>query len=429
MPIPYNLAAEIAHRLSKGADVADLKEALAPTSHDERPVPPPVPARGETSDDAVQKRVRFLEEFSGPLPHLAGEAPQPGAEELAGNIENLIGMTCIPTGVVGPLRINGLHAQGDFYVPLATSEGALVASYSRGAKVVTLAGGASCLTTIEQVQRAPGFAFDTMAEAIQFAAWVVGEFDQIRDVAGSRTQHGRLVNMRVQPQANFVYLILDFYPGDAAGQNMVTFAAAAVCEDLLQRTPVTPRHWIIESNMSGDKKGTSLSFFDTRGRHTTAEVILPRSLVEERLRTTPERIGEVWRMSVVGGIQTGSIGVSGHVANAVAALFLACGQDVACVSEASTALHRMEVTEAGDLYVCVTLPNLILGTVGGGTRLPTATESLRILGCLGDNRAAKLAEITAGLALAGEISIIAAMCTGEFAQAHEALGRPKQNKG
>ena len=205
MPIPYNLAAEIARRLSKGADVADLKEALAPTSHDERPIPPPVPARGETSDDAVQKRIQFLEEFAGPLPHLAGEAPQPGAEELAGNIENLIGMTCIPTGVVGPLRINGLHAQGDFYVPLATSEGALVASYSRGAKVVTLAGGAACLTTIEQVQRAPGFAFDTMAEAIQFAAWVVGEFDQIRDVAGSRTQHGRLVNMRVQPQANFVY--------------------------------------------------------------------------------------------------------------------------------------------------------------------------------------------------------------------------------
>ena len=426
MPVPYNLAAEIARRLSKGADIADLNEALAPTFHDERPVPPPVPARGEASDDAVQKRVQFLEELAGPLPHLSGKAPQPSAEDLAGNIENMIGMTCIPTGIVGPLRINGLHARGDFYVPLATSEGALVASYSRGAKVVTLAGGASCLTTVEQVQRAPGFAFDTMAEAIQFAAWAVGEFDHIRDVAERRTRHGRLINMRVQPQANFVYLILDFYPGDAAGQNMVTFAAAAVCEDLLQRTPVTPKHWVVESNMSGDKKGTSLSFLDTRGRNTTAEVKLSRSLVEEHLRTTPERISEVWRMSLVGGIQTGSIGVSGHVANAVAALFLACGQDVACVSEASTALHRMEITEQGDLYVCVTLPNLILGTVGGGTRLPTATESLRILGCLGDGRAAKFAEIAAGLALAGEISIIAAMCTGEFAQAHQALGRPWQ---
>ncbi|MBE22870.1 MAG: 3-hydroxy-3-methylglutaryl-CoA reductase [Gemmatimonadetes bacterium] len=427
MPIPYNLAAEIARRLSKGADVADLKDALAPTSHEERPVSPSVPARGETTDEAVRKRVEFLEEFAGPLPHLSGEAPQPGAEELAGNIENLIGMTSIPTGVAGPLRINGLHAHGDFYVPMATSEGALVASYSRGAKIVTLAGGASCLTTVEQVQRAPGFVFDTMAEAIQFTAWLVGEFERIREVAESTTQHGRLVNMRVQPQANFVYLILDFYPGDAAGQNMVTFAAQAACEDLVQRTPIVPRQWVIDSNMSGDKKGTSLSFFDTRGRHTTAEVTLPRALVKERLRTTPERIGDAWRMGVIGGIQTGSIGVSGHVANAVAAVFLACGQDVACVSEASTALHRMEATEKGDLYACVTMPNLILGTVGGGTRLPTATESLRILGCLGDNGAAKLSEITAGLALAGEISIMAAMATGEFAQAHQALGRPKQN--
>ena len=111
MPVPYNLAAEIARRLSKGADVADLKEALAPTFHDERPVPSPVPARGEASDDAVQKRVQFLEELAGPLPHLSGKAPQPSAEDLAGNIENMSGMTCIPTGIVGPLRINGLHAR------------------------------------------------------------------------------------------------------------------------------------------------------------------------------------------------------------------------------------------------------------------------------------------------------------------------------
>jgi len=343
---------------------------------------------------------------------------------LEGNIENFIGMTCIPTGVIGPLRINGLHAQGDFYVPLATSEGALVASYSRGARIITLAGGAACLTTVEQVQRAPGFAFDTMADAIHFAAWVVGEFDRLREVAERGTRHGRLVNMRVQPQANLVYLILDFHPGDAAGQNMVTFASAALCADIMERSPVTPRYWVIESNMSGDKKATALSFFDTRGRHSTAEIVLPRDLVESRLRTTPSRIAEYWRMSFVGGVQTGSIGGNGQVANAVAALFLACGQDVACVSEASVALNRMEVTDDGDLYVCVTLPSLILGSVGGGTRLPTATEALRILGCVGEGGAAKLAEITAALALAGEISIAGAMCSGEFAQAHRRLGRP-----
>ena len=142
--------------------------------------------------------------MAGPLPHLGGRGDPPTAAGLEGNIENFIGMTSVPTGIVGPLRVNGLHAHGDFYVPLATSEGALVASYSRGARIVTLAGGAACLTTVEQVQRAPGFAFDTMAEAIRFAAWIVGEFDRVREVAESRTRHGRLVNMRVQHQANLI---------------------------------------------------------------------------------------------------------------------------------------------------------------------------------------------------------------------------------
>lgn len=424
MPIPYHRAMEIARRLSKGHDVAELEALLAPTPAEASPVPESVPGRGDSSAEAARERIRFLEERVGALPHLAGREAHADPAELQGNIENFIGMTCIPTGLVGPLRVNGLHAHGDFYVPLATTEGALVASYGRGCNVVTESGGAASITTVEQVQRAPGFTFATMAEAIRFAAWVVDQFDRMQEVAASRTRHGRLVNVRVQLQANLVYLILDFHPGDASGQNMVTFCSAAVCQDLLARSPVAPRSWVIESNMSGDKKATTLSFFDTRGRHATAEVVVPRNLVERRLRTTPDRIAAYWRMGFVGGVQTGSIGVSGHVANAVAALFLACGQDVACVAEASVALSRMEVTNEGDLYACVTLPNLILGTVGGGTRLPTATESLRILGCLGDGGAARLAEITAALALAGEISIAGAMCAGEFASAHAALGRP-----
>lgn len=424
MPIPYYRAAEIAQRLRKGNVVSALKETLAPVSIDEVPAAPSIPGRRQTTREGREARIGFLEERVGPLPHLAGRGPDPDPCSLNGNIENYIGMTCVPTGVVGPLRVNGLHASGDYYVPLATTEGALVASYDRGARLLTLAGGAAAITTVEQVQRAPGFRFRTMASAIQFAAWAVGEFEHLQAVASQHTRHGRLVDMRVQLQANMAFLIFDFHTGDAAGQNMVTFCTSAICQDLLSRTPVEPESWAIESNMSGDKKGTALSFFDTRGRHATAEVVIPRELLEARFRATPEQMAAYWRMSLVGGIQTGSIGVSGHVANAVAALFLACGQDVACVSEASVALNRMEVTPEGDFYASVTLPNLILGTVGGGTRLPTPTESLRILGCLGTDGAARLAEITAALALAGEISIAAAICTGEFSSAHARLGRP-----
>ena len=424
MPIPHNRALEVARRLTRGRAMTELKNQLAATTAEVRPIPPSVPGLRDPSAAATAERLCFAEERAGPLPYLSGRAESPDPATLQGNIENYIGMTRVPTGLIGPLRINGLNAYGDFYVPLATTEGALVASYSRGARLVTLSGGAACVTTVEQVQRAPGFKFETMGEAVEFAAWAVGEFEQMREVASRKTRHGRLLEMRVQLQANLVYLILDFHTGDAAGQNMVTICTAAVCEDLMARTPVDPKYWVIESNMAGDKKATALNFFETRGRHTTAEVVVPRVLVEERLRTTPERIADYWRMSFVGAVQTGSIGVSGHVANAVTALFLACGQDVACVSESSVALLRMEVTDSGDLYASLTLPSLIVGTVGGGTRLSTASECLRILGCVGEGGAAKLAEITVALALAGEISIAGAMCAGEFAAAHAGLGRP-----
>jgi hydroxymethylglutaryl-CoA reductase (NADPH) len=206
---------------------------------------------------------------------------------------------------------------------------------------------------------------------------------------------------------------------------MVTFCTAAICEDVLARTPVQPRYWFLESNMSGDKKATALSFLQTRGRNVTAESVIPRDLVESVLHTTPERMADYWRVSFVGGVRTGSIGVNGHIANGIAAMFLACGQDVACVSEASVGVTRLEVTDGGDLYAAVSLPNLIVGSVGGGTRLPTAQECLRIMDCLGDGRASKLAEICAALTLAGELSIVGALCSGDFARAHAALGRSR----
>jgi hydroxymethylglutaryl-CoA reductase (NADPH) len=425
MPVPHKRVLEIARKLTKEHTRKALENNLSSTTSGERPVPPTVPGLRDPGAAGTAARVRFIEEHAGPIPHLAGRCAPPDPSTLQGNIENFIGMTQIPTGLVGPLRINGIHANGDFYIPLATTEGALVASYARGARLATLSGGVASITTVEQVQRAPGFKFQTMSDAIKFAAWAVGEFDRLREVAGQATRHGRLLDMRIQFQANLVYIIFDFQTGDAAGQNMVTKCTAAVCEELMTRTPVTPEYWVIESNMSGDKKATALSFFETRGRHATAELVVPRALVLDRLRTTPERMADYWRMGFIGGVQTGSIGVSGHIANAVAALFMACGQDVACVSEASVAIPRLELTENGDLYASLTLPSLLIGTVGGGTRLPTSSECLNIVGCNGKGGAAKLAEITVALALAGEISITGAICSGEFAQAHADLGRPQ----
>src|SRR3989454_225463 len=344
MPISKSQVLEIVRRLSKGASLDTLAARLDPSSQAGKPVPPDVPRPSDATATGRDARLEFLRERGVEVPHLAGREPQADPEALRGNIEQFIGMTQIPTGLIGPLRVNGLHAHGDYYVPLATSEGALVASYHRGARLATRAGGVAALVTTEQVQRAPGFVFKTLAEASMFAAWAIGRFERFREVAATRTSHGTLIDLLAHVEANHVYLIFAFHTGDAAGQNMVTFCTAAVCDEILATTPIRPVSWFVEANMSGDKKATVLSFLHTRGRHVMAEVTLPRKLVERGLHTTPERMSEYWRMSFVGGSQTGSIGVSGHVANGVAAPFLAGGQDLACVSECSVRVTRAELT-------------------------------------------------------------------------------------
>jgi hydroxymethylglutaryl-CoA reductase (NADPH) len=429
MPVSKDLAREVIRRLTQYGSLSVLAKRLAPVPPETKPLPPDVPRPGDWSGEARAQRIAFLESRGVSVPHLAGRGDDPDPESLRGNIEQFIGMTQVPTGLIGPLRVNGVHAHGDYYVPLATTEGTLVASYHRGARLASRAGGIAALVTTEQVQRAPGFVLANVADAAVFAAWATTNFDRLRDVAAQRSTHGRLIDLLAHVESNHVYLILAYHTADAAGQNMVTFCTEAVCHEILQSSPVTPVSWFLEANMSGDKKATVLSFLQTRGRHVMAEVTLPRKLVTRGLHTTPDRMAEYWRMSFVGGAQSGSIGVSGHIANGIAALFLACGQDVACVSEASVGITRLELTAAGDLHCAVTLPNLIVGTVGGGTRGPTASECLRILRCEGSapgrQQASKLAEICAALALAGEISIVGAICAGHFSKAHQLFGRPR----
>ncbi|HVR41073.1 MAG TPA: 3-hydroxy-3-methylglutaryl-CoA reductase, partial [Thermoanaerobaculia bacterium] len=219
------------------------------------------------------------------------------------------------------------------------------------------------------------------------------------------------------------YLTFEYTTGDASGQNMVTFATGALCEFLIATSPVKPLTWFIEANMSGDKKATQMSFQSTRGKKVVADVTVPRDVVQKYLHTEPEQIFKYWQLAVVGSLQSGSIGMQGHYANALTAIFIACGQDVACVAEASVGVTRMDVTAGGDFYVSTSLPNLIVGTVGGGTHLPTARESLEMLGCFGPGGARKFAEICAATVLAGELSIAGALASGEFASAHKAFGR------
>lgn len=402
----------------------EIAEKLRPKMHRSSPR---VPGASLTDPSVIEKRWALLPDAALSKAEIADESTLRRHALFSANIENLIGTVKIPVGLAGPLRVNGTSAQGDFYVPLATTEAALVASYHRGACVITLAGGCSTVILNEGVSRAPAYAFPSLVEAGRFAAWCLSNTDALRKVAEGTTNHGKLKDLRITIEGNHVYLLLEFTTGDAAGQNMVTLATQAVCELIASDCPVQPSYYFVEGNLSGDKKASAQSFQSVRGKKVTAEVRLTHKLVERHLHTTPEKMTNYWRMSAIGGVLSGTIGVQGHYSNGLAALFIACGQDAACVSEASVGVTRFEVTSDGELYAAVTLPNLIVGTVGGGTKLPSQRACLDILGLAGEGHSRALAEVCASLALAGELSIIAALSAGQFAGAHEKLARRKRH--
>jgi hydroxymethylglutaryl-CoA reductase (NADPH) len=220
--------------------------------------------------------------------------------------------------------------------------------------------------------------------------------------------------------------LLEYLTGDAAGQNMVTIATDAVCRYIEEHAPFKPQYWFVEGNMSGDKKASAQALQGVRGKKVVAEATLPELVVQKRLHCTPRQMANYCAVSALGGILSGSIGIQGHYANALAALYIACGQDAACVAESAVGITRFQETADGSLYVAVTLPNLIVGTVGGGTGLPSQKACLEILGLAGQGHANAFAEVCAALVLAGEVSIIAALASGQFAKAHQKLARVKE---
>ena len=426
MAVPNNHARTILERILNGRSVDEAFQRLQPRDRKTDPLPERMTATGDHSNAAMIARREILTRQKISTAAVSGHEEVVSPENLAANIENQIGMVQVPVGAVGPLRINGICAHGDFYVPLATTEGALVASFHRGALVASMSGGvtASCLT--ESVTRAPCFMFESVRDVGQFVSWLLPKFDQLQSLVAQTTRHGQLNDCRTSILGKEIYLLFEFTTGDAGGQNMVTIATQAICEWIVANSPLAPQHWFIDGNMSGDKKATMQAFTYARGKKVVAECVLQQRLVKRFLHTLPEEMFRYWQISALGGVQSGSIGVQGHYANGLAAMFIACGQDPACVAEAAVGITRMVLTTDGDLYVSVALPNLICGTVGGGTHLPTARECLEMIGCYGAGNARKLAEVICSTVLAGEISIIGAMAAGDFAAAHGSYGRNKK---
>jgi hydroxymethylglutaryl-CoA reductase (NADPH) len=382
---------------------------------------PHIPRREhDWSMEAVQERRDFIRGVTGvTLDHVARISYD--SELTQGNIEHLIGVAQVPLGIAGPLRINGEHAQGEFLIPLATTEGTLVASYNRGMKVLNAAGGVTCTVQDDSMQRAPVFIFDSAREAREFTHWLQANIEKIREIAESTTSVGKLQRVETYLAHRFAFCRFDYTTGDAAGQNMVSMATFAATSWIVAERPEI-RHFYLESNFATDKKASLVNVMQTRGKRVTAEALIPREVLGRVMRVTPEALVRHSSVANVGAFLSGAVNNGLQSSNGVTALFIACGQDAANVAESSAAVIHSEVSDDG-LYVAITLPSLIVATYGGGTALPTQAECLALLGCVGPGKVNRFAEIVAGTVLAGEISLASAISALDWVSSHEQYGR------
>lgn len=376
-----------------------------------------------TREIAASRRQFVCRATNASLAHVGSFSFDPAT--LPGHLEGFAGVAQVPLGFAGPLLVDGEHAQGEFYVPLATTEGTLVASYNRGMRLTREAGGVRTTVVDDAMQRAPCFVFRDARAARAFGNWVVSNFDAIKAKAEETTHYGRLRNIEQYAVGKMRFLRFDFTTGDAAGQNMVTKATRHACMWIQEQGIDGLEHFALAANLDTDKKHSLLNSLHTRGKRVVAEVTLPAALIETIMHTTAQALFEQRQLSNLGSLLSGSISNGAHYANGIAAMFIACGQDVANVAESSAGFSYGEIKGNGDYYVSVTIPSLIVATYGGGTGLPTQRECLEVLGAYGHDKVMKFAEIVAATVLCGELSLGSAIVADEWVSAHEALGRSR----
>lgn len=342
------------------------------------------------------------------------------------NCENMIGVTQVPLGIAGPLSMLSVNGQlSKVYLPLATTEGALVASVSRGCKAITESGGADVDSYRVGATRGPVFKVKNLHESDVLNKFLEEHFKSLQQITKTTSNHLTLTKYMDRGVGRYRYVRFVFDTEDAMGMNMVTIATQKLVEYIEIHTSIPCIS--LAGNYDVDKKPSWLNVIEGRGMKVWAEVILPSKILKEILKTTAQKFYNVWLSKcMIGSAMAGSMAFNAQFANIIAAVFLATGQDLGHVGEASLGMTTAEIVNGKDLYVSVYLPDLMVGTVGGGTGLGTQKEALEILGVFGGNEgknSQKFAEIVAGAVLAGEISLLASLSEGTLTKAHQELAR------
>ncbi len=373
-----------------------------------------------TAESAARRRSFLQEQTGADLEHVGRFSFDPSV--LPGNVENFSGVAQVPIGVAGPLRINGEHAQGDFYVPLATTEGTLVASYNRGMRLLSECGGVKTTVVDDHMQRAPAFIFDDALAAREFGAWVEEHDEEIRAAAEATTRSGKLTYIGQYQIGPLRYLRVNYTTGDAAGQNMTGKATLAACEWIKEHYP-GGADYVLSGAIDTDKKHSHINMLLTRGKRVVAEAVIKNDVLQRLMGVDTKTIFDYRQIGMVGGFMAGASYNGAHAANGLTAMFIATGQDVANISESHAGVTYSRLLDNGDYYWSVTLTSLIVATHGGGTGLPTQRECLELLGCYGKGKVRKLAEICAATVLAGDTSLTGAILAGHWVTSHDRLGR------
>ena len=347
------------------------------------------------------------------------------------NCENLIGVAQVPVGVIGPLRVRGEYVRNEeIFVPLATTEGALVASANRGCRALTEAGGAVVRVDDVGITRAPVFRTSGIEQSRELIAWLEDHADDIKRRAEEGSRFLELLEVKPTAMGTTVFLRFRFATGDAMGMNMATIACDRIVQDFIE--PETGVECVsLSGNFCVDKKPSAVNFQEGRGKRIFAEVRLDKHVLDTVLKTSARSLVEVqYRKNLLGSIAAGSMGFNAHYANLLAAFFIATGQDPAQVGESSVGVTSIESRGPEGVVASVYLPDVPLAAIGGGTGLATQREALAVLGVEPDASrpgaaVMRLAEILGATVLAGELSLLAALTSRDLARAHERLGRSR----
>lgn len=385
-----------------------------------------IPGRGLVTKAAIKARIDYLLQNGFEIEHINRYFLDHSS--IQNNIESFVGTVEIPLGIVGPLLFIENNKHEAVYTVAGTLEGALVASMNRGAKAISMSGGFSAKILYQKMIRSPLFIFNTAEETKIFEDWVSLNFERIKNISESYSNHAKLISISAITLNVNVHLRFVYTTGDASGQNMTTtctwHAMLWIVDTFLLEKGIEIFHFVIEGNGSSDKKASQFLIDHGRGTGVVANCFLSEDVINKILRTTSDSIYRFYDPAVELAKKDGMLGFNINVANTIAAIYVATGQDLASIHESAVGVFHIEKTNGGLLFQ-LNLPSLVIGTIGGGTSLDSQNEGLKIMGCEGNGKLERFAKLIAGFALSLEISTSSAIASGEFAKAHEKLGRNK----